>query len=105
MSETDDKDQIKNRFISSQLFNRTADGRVYEITVGKRFKPRIIESFNLVTQKVYRLLPAMIHNQNSKKNQTKIDQRTHSEEKRKIHEGDKDATAQPDTTPENDFYC
>jgi hypothetical protein len=36
---TDDKNQIKNQFISSQIFHRTPGGRVWEITVRGQFKP------------------------------------------------------------------
>jgi hypothetical protein len=36
-SETEDKNQIKNRFMSSQTFHRTPGDRVREITVGVRF--------------------------------------------------------------------
>jgi hypothetical protein len=63
LSDTDDKNQIKNRFISSQLFHRTLDERVWEITVEERFEPRILESFDPVIQELYRLLPAIIHSQ------------------------------------------
>jgi hypothetical protein len=63
LSDTDDKNQIKNRFISSQLFRRTLDGRVREITVEERFEPRIIESFDPMIQELYRLLPTIIHSQ------------------------------------------
>jgi hypothetical protein len=36
--------------------------RVREITVEKQFKPQILESFDPVTQELYRFIPAMIHN-------------------------------------------
>jgi hypothetical protein len=63
MSTTDDENQIKNRFISSQTFHRTTGGRVREITVGERFEPRNLESFDSVTQELYRLLSATIHSE------------------------------------------
>jgi hypothetical protein len=60
LSETDDKNQIKNRFISSQVFHRTPGGRVQKITAGEQFKPRILKSFDPVTQELYREHPATI---------------------------------------------
>jgi hypothetical protein len=53
-SEIDDKNQIKNRFISSQTFNRTPDERVQKITTKVQFKPQNLESFNPMTQYYYR---------------------------------------------------
>jgi hypothetical protein len=50
MSEIDDKNRLKKQFISSQTFHRIPDGRVQEITVGERCEPRILESFDPVTQ-------------------------------------------------------
>jgi hypothetical protein len=50
-SEIDDKNQIKKQFISSQSFHRTSGGRVQKITVGERFKPRILELFDPTAQK------------------------------------------------------
>jgi hypothetical protein len=61
--EIDDKNQIEEQFISSQVFHQTPGGRVQKITAGERFEPRTLESFNLVTQELYRLLPATIHPQ------------------------------------------
>jgi hypothetical protein len=52
--EIDDKNQLKKQFISSQTFHRTSGGRIQEFTVGERFKPRILESFDLVTQEYNR---------------------------------------------------
>jgi hypothetical protein len=42
-------------------FQRTVGGRVRETTVEKQFEPRILESFDLSTQELYRYLPATIH--------------------------------------------
>jgi hypothetical protein len=53
--------------MSSQSFHRTLGGRVREITAEERFEPRILESFYPVTQELYRLLPATIHNNLTKK--------------------------------------
>jgi hypothetical protein len=50
-SDTDDKNQIENQFISQQSFHRTPDGRVQKITVEEQFEPRILESFDPTTQK------------------------------------------------------
>jgi hypothetical protein len=61
MCELDDKNRIEQQFMSSQAFHRTTGGRVQEITVGEQFEPRIIESFDPVTQELYRLLPTTIH--------------------------------------------
>jgi hypothetical protein len=38
-SEIDDENQIKKQFISSQVFQQTAGGRVRKITVEKQFEP------------------------------------------------------------------
>jgi hypothetical protein len=57
----DDKNRIEEQFISSHAFHRTSGGRVQEITAGKRFEPRILESFDPVTQELYQHLPATIH--------------------------------------------
>jgi hypothetical protein len=65
-SEIDDKNQIEDRFISSQVFHRTPGGHVREITAGAQLEPRILESFGLVTRELYRLLPATIHTQSSR---------------------------------------
>jgi hypothetical protein len=51
----DNKNQIEERFMSSQVFHRTTGGRVQKITAGERFKPRTLESFDLATQEQYRL--------------------------------------------------
>jgi hypothetical protein len=48
--------------MSSQVFHRTPGVRVREITVKKQFEPQILESFDPMTQEVYRLIPAVIHN-------------------------------------------
>jgi hypothetical protein len=48
--EIDDKIRIEEQFISSQAFHRTPGGHVWETTVGERFEPRNLESFDLVTQ-------------------------------------------------------
>jgi hypothetical protein len=47
--------------MSSQTFHRTPGGGVSEITTGERFEPRILESFDPVTQELYQHLPTMIH--------------------------------------------
>jgi hypothetical protein len=62
-SDTDDKNQIENRFISSHTFHRTSDERVQEITAEEQFEPRILESFDPVTQKSYCRSPATFHTQ------------------------------------------
>jgi hypothetical protein len=54
MSEINDKNQIKNRFISSQTFHRTPDERVQKITTGVQFEPQNLESFDPMTQPYYR---------------------------------------------------
>jgi hypothetical protein len=59
--EIDNKNQIEEQFISSQAFHQTLGGRIWEITVGERFEPRNLESFDPVTQERYQLLPATIH--------------------------------------------
>jgi hypothetical protein len=45
-----------------QLSHQTPVDRVREITAGEQFEPRNLESFDPVTQELYRYLPAMIHN-------------------------------------------
>jgi hypothetical protein len=42
MSEIDDKNRLKEHFISSQAFYRTPGGRVRKITAEEQFKPRIL---------------------------------------------------------------
>jgi hypothetical protein len=64
--EIDDKNQIEDPFISSQSFHWTPAERIQEITVKERFKPQIIESFDPVTQELYRHLTAAIHTQELK---------------------------------------
>jgi hypothetical protein len=44
------KNQIEEQIISSQAFHQTSGGCVREITVGERFEPRVLESFDPVTQ-------------------------------------------------------
>jgi hypothetical protein len=63
MSEINDKNQIEEQFISSQVFHRTSGGRFQETTAEERFEPQNLESFGPVTQELYRLLPAMIPTQ------------------------------------------
>jgi hypothetical protein len=48
--EIDDRNQIKDQFISLHAFHRTSGGRVRKITAKERFQPRILESFDPVTQ-------------------------------------------------------
>jgi hypothetical protein len=57
------KNRVKKQFISSQAFYRTPGGHVREITAGEQFEPRILKSFDPVTQELYRLLPATIDTQ------------------------------------------
>jgi hypothetical protein len=64
MCEIDDKNQIKNQFISSQAFHRTFGGRVREITVEEQFKPRTLKSFDPATQESHRVSPATITSPN-----------------------------------------
>jgi hypothetical protein len=45
-----DKNRLEKQFISSQAFHRTPGGRVRETTVGERFRPRILETFDPVAQ-------------------------------------------------------
>jgi hypothetical protein len=54
--EIDDKNRFKNQFISSQAFHRTLDRRVYETTAEERFRLENFESFDPVTQELYRHL-------------------------------------------------
>jgi hypothetical protein len=61
-SETDDKNQIKNRFISSHAFHRTPAGRIRKIIAGVQFELGILKSFGPVTQESYREHPATILN-------------------------------------------
>jgi hypothetical protein len=46
----DDKNRLEKQFISSQTFHRTPDGRVQKTTMGERFRPRILETFNPMAQ-------------------------------------------------------
>jgi hypothetical protein len=57
---------IEEQFISSQVFHRTPGGRVQETTVGVQFESLILESFDPVTQELYRLPPVRIHTQSKK---------------------------------------
>jgi hypothetical protein len=50
MTEIDDKNWIKEQFMFSQVFHRTPGVCVQKITEGEQFKPRIIESFDPMTQ-------------------------------------------------------
>jgi hypothetical protein len=59
-SKTDDKNQIKNRFISPQTFHRTHGGRVQKITAREQLKLENLELFDLVAQELYRIHPATI---------------------------------------------
>jgi hypothetical protein len=67
MCEINDKNRIKEHFISLHAFHRTPDKRVQKITVGEQFKPQNLESFDLVTQELYRLLSAMSHTPHEQK--------------------------------------
>jgi hypothetical protein len=53
-SKIDDENQIEKQFLSSQIFHRTPGGCVRRITVEKRFELDNLESFDLVTQELYR---------------------------------------------------
>jgi hypothetical protein len=65
MCEIDDKYQIEEQFISSQIFHRTPGGHIQKITVGERFELRIFESFHLVTQELYQPPPCKDPHQNT----------------------------------------
>jgi hypothetical protein len=64
MCAIDDKNQIEEQFISSQTFHRTPGGHIRKITVGERFEPRILESFDLATQELYQPPPCKDPHQN-----------------------------------------
>jgi hypothetical protein len=68
MFEIDNKNQIEKQFISSQAFHQTAGGRVQKLTVGERFEPRILDSFDPVTQKQYWVFTCNNLNHTTKKN-------------------------------------
>jgi hypothetical protein len=53
--------------MSSQAFHRTPCGHVREAAILEQFEPRTPESFDPVTQELYRLLSAIIHTQESDK--------------------------------------
>jgi hypothetical protein len=57
--------------MSSQAFHRTPGGRVQEITAGVRFEPRILQSFDPVTQELYWGL-TYNHSTHSRELKTKI---------------------------------
>jgi hypothetical protein len=59
--EIDDKNSTQKQFISSPAFHRTPGGHVRETTAVERFRPQILETFDPVTQELYRYLPVMIH--------------------------------------------
>jgi hypothetical protein len=54
MNEIDDKNQIEEQFISSHAFHRTPGESVRKTTTEEQFEPQNLESFNPVTQKLYR---------------------------------------------------
>jgi hypothetical protein len=62
MCEIDDKNRIKEQYISSHAFHRTPGGHIWEITAGERFKPRILESFDPMTQE-HNLASPAVHTQ------------------------------------------
>jgi hypothetical protein len=68
--ETDNKNQIKTQFISSQPFHRTPGGCIQKITARKQFKPRILESFDPVIQKHNR-----VHERQHKRGQQQLETR------------------------------
>jgi hypothetical protein len=76
MRKIDDKNWIKEQIISSQAFHRTPGERVREITAGERFEPRILKSFNPVTQELYRHHPATVHSQHEQFETSITDQTT-----------------------------
>jgi hypothetical protein len=45
----------------SQVFYRTPGGHAQKITAEEQFKPQILESFDPMTQELYRIHPATIH--------------------------------------------
>jgi hypothetical protein len=47
--------------MSSKAFHQTPDGRIQKNTAEEQFKSQIFESFEPVTQKLYRQHPATIH--------------------------------------------
>jgi hypothetical protein len=53
--EINDKNRLKKQFISSQIFHQTPHERVQKITVKEQFELRILESFDPVTQELYRI--------------------------------------------------
>jgi hypothetical protein len=53
--ETDDKNQTKTQFISSQVFYRTSCERVQETTDWAQLKLKNLNIFDLVAQEQYRL--------------------------------------------------
>jgi hypothetical protein len=52
--EINDRNQLEKRFISSQTFHQTPVARVQETTAEEQFRSRILESFDPVTQEIYR---------------------------------------------------
>jgi hypothetical protein len=54
MNEIDDKNQIEEQFISSHAFHRTPGESVRETTAGEQFEPQNLESFDPMTQELYR---------------------------------------------------
>jgi hypothetical protein len=60
-SEIDNKNQLEEQFITSQVFHRTPGGHVQKITVGEKIEPQILELFNLVAQESNQASPAMIY--------------------------------------------
>jgi hypothetical protein len=80
MSKIDDKNRIEEQFIFSQAFHGTPGGHVRETTTREQFEPRILESFDTVTQELHQQLPAMIHknsdNTNTEKNEVENEQKT-----------------------------
>jgi hypothetical protein len=71
-SEANDENQIEKQFISSHAFHRTPGGRIWEITVGEWFEPRIIESFDPVTQELYLESPTSIQTQHKRNLRSEI---------------------------------
>jgi hypothetical protein len=75
--EIDDKNRLKKQFISSQVFHQTPDGRVQKISVEEQFEPRILESFDPVTQELYRIsLQRFTHRKIGSNHDRKITTRT-----------------------------
>jgi hypothetical protein len=54
MCEINDKNWVKEQYISSQTFHRIPGVRIQKITVEKQIEPSTLESFDPVTQEYNR---------------------------------------------------